>query len=183
MSDLRALSDQIKAKILQGGRGLTKFSLEEMELLEVQLAQFAVGTQDWAYLKDILFLLEHSTQSDRRFETGLITLLNRHDLEPDIIIFTLNSARKHIITARFKNGQRLDFPFLESLQKLIYHRNPEVVEWVLRTIEECGNQGVYFLKDLDKIKPSPLKMFNKHYRAIREIIALLERRWRTFERK
>lgn len=183
MSDLRAKAEQIRTQILQGGRGITRFTPDEMDLLEFQLGQFAVGTQDWGHLRDILFLLEHSMTTDRRFEVGLMTLLKRHELDSDLLIFLLNTSRKHIITARFKDGQRLDFAFLDVLQKLIYHPDPEVVEWVLRTIEECGNQGVYFLKDLDKIKPSPLKLFNKHYRAIREIIAMLERRWRPYERK
>jgi hypothetical protein len=183
MSDFRSKAEEIRQKLLSGGRGITKFSEEELELLEFELDRFSVGQQDWGYLKDILFLLDHSMNSDRRFEKGLLTLLKRHELESDILIFALNSSRKHIMTARFKDGHRLDFSFLEALQKLLYHPNPEVVEWVLRTIEECGTQGVYFLKELDKIKPSPFKLFNKHYRAIREIIAMLERRWRPFEHK
>lgn len=176
------MSKEIKSKLLQGGRGLTKFSEEDLDLLEHELERFSVGQQDWGYLADILFLLDHSTITDRRFEPGLISILKRHELDKDILIFALNASRKHIITARFKSGTRLDYTFLEPMQRLLYHPEPEVVEWVLRTIEECGNQGVYFLKDLDKIKPSPFKLFNKHYRAVREIIALLERRWRAFEK-
>jgi hypothetical protein len=181
MSDLKARASEIQSKLLQGGRGITKYSEEEMELLEFELGRFSVGQQDWGHLKEMLFLLDHSSTTDRRFEPGLLQLLKRHELEPDLLIFILNVSRKHIITTRFKDGQRLDFAFLEALQKLIYHPDPEVVEWVLRTIEECGTQGVYFLKDLDKIKPPVFKLFNKHYRAIREIIAMLERRWRAFE--
>ena len=182
MSDFREMSRQIKQKVLQGSRGLTKFSEDDMDLLAHELTKFTMGDQDWGYLSDLLFLLDHSTQSDRRFESGLLALLKRRDMHKDLLIFTLNASRKHIMGARFKAGIRLDFEFMETIQKLIYHEDPEVVEWVLRTIEETGTQGVYFLKDLDKIKPSPFKLFNKHYRAIREIIALLERRWRQFEK-
>ncbi|GEM_PF-1608524 len=183
MSNFREKAAEIRAQVISGGRGITKFSEEEFDLLEFELGRFTVGQQDWAYLKDILFLLDHSSVTDRRFEAGILALLKKHDLEPDLLIFLLNVSRKHIVTARFKDGQRLDFPFLEALQKLLYHKDPEVVEWVLRTIEECGTQGVYFLKDMDKIKPSVFKMVNKHFRAIREIIAMLERRWGAFERR
>jgi hypothetical protein len=102
---------------------------------------------------------------------------------PDaLIVFAMNCARKHIIDARFQRGQRLDYEFLELLKKLLFHSNPEVVEWTLRLIESCGNQGVYFLKEFDKIKPPPWKWFNAHQRAVREIITLLERRWSPFEK-
>jgi len=84
--------------------------------------------------------------------------------------------------ARFQKGLRLEFEFLETLKPLLRHRDPEVVEWTLRLIEGCGPQGIYFLREFDTIKPPPWKWFNSHQRAVREIIALLERRWAPRER-
>jgi hypothetical protein len=104
------------------------------------------------------------------------------DLSDRLIVFTLNCSRKHIIGARFQKGHRLSFEYLEALKKHLHSKSPEVQEWTLRTIEECGNQGVYFLREFDKIKPPPWKWFNSHQRAVREIIALLERRWSHFEK-
>lgn len=163
--------------IEQGHRGLTRFTAAEIEELEASLNK----EKNPETLEKILCLIEHSSMPHQGFEKELISILNSE--APDrLIIFALNASRKHILQARFNKGHRLDFEFLETLKRLLHHRNPEVVEWTLRTIEECGNQGVYFLREFDKIKPAPWKWFNAHQRAVRELITLLERRWRRFEK-
>ena len=163
--------------IEQGHRGLTRFTAAETEILEVSLNK----TENSGELEKILCLIEHSSMPHQGFEKGLISILNS-EVPDRLLVFALNASRKHILQARFNKGHRLDYEFLETLKRLLHHRNPEVVEWTLRTIEECGNQGVYFLREFDKIKPAPWKWFNAHQRAVREIITLLERRWRRFEK-
>jgi len=158
----------------QGHRGLVRLSDDEVEELNRLLSL----KED---LDRVLCIIEHSTHPNLRFEKNILNILGSH-LSDQTIIFALNCARRHIVEARFQRGQRLEFQFLETLKKLIYHKNPEVVEWTLRLIEGCGNQGVYFLKEFDKIKPPPWKWFNAHQRAVREIITLLERRWSPFEK-
>jgi hypothetical protein len=161
-------------------RGLIRFSSEEVEYLSLALEKNDILKNE-GELEKLLCLIDHSATDHQAWEKPLLHLLQQN-LAPRILVFVLNCSRKHIIQARFKKGQRLHFDYLQALQKLLFSSSPEVVEWTLRTIEECGNQGVFFLQDFDKIKPPPWKWFNAHNRAVREIITLLERRWRRFEK-
>nr|MBA2405691.1 hypothetical protein [Bdellovibrionales bacterium] len=129
----------------------------------------------------VLCLVDHNAVDYAPWE-GIILKVLTKELPPRLMVFALNCARKHIIQARFKRGHRLHFDFLNILKQLLFSKSPEVVEWTLRTIEECGNQGVFFLQDFAKIKPPPWKWFNPHQRSVREIITMLERRWSRFEK-
>lgn len=178
--DLQDRYQKIMKGIEQGHRGLTRFTADETRELENLLSEYRTKKQV-TELEQVLCLIEHSSMPHHGFEADLLLILTS-DLPDHIIIFALNAARKHILQARFNKGNRLEFDFLEALKRLLHHGNPEVVEWTLRTIEECGNQGVYFLAEFDKIRPAPWKWFNAHQRAVRELITLLERRWRRFEK-
>lgn len=172
--DINSTYQKIISEIGQGHRGLVRLSEDDVE----QLNEMLLSEND---LEEVLCILEHASSPNLKFEKNLMHLLNSS--KPDqILIFGLNCARRHIVEARFARGLRLDFEFLETLKKLLFHKNPEVVEWTLRLIEGSGNQGIYFLRDFDKIKPPPWKWFNAHQRAVREIITLLERRWSPFEK-
>lgn len=174
--DIHLTYEHIIAEVAQGHRGLVKLSDEDLHELNALLT-----CSEGLELQKILCIIEHASSHNLKFEKNLLYLLNA-PLPDQLIVFSLNCARKHIVEARFQKGQRLEFEFLEILKSLLYHQSPEVVEWTLRLIEGCGNQGIYFLKEFDKIKPPPWKWFNAHQRAIREIIALLERRWSQFEK-
>lgn len=177
--DLESRYQKVIEEISKGHRALMRFSHAELEDLEKLLHQNRLSPS--TDLDKVLCLIEHSASLHSAFEADLIELL-KQDLPDSALVFTLNCARKHIIQARGQKGHRLTFEFLEALKKLLYSRSPEVVEWTLRTIEECGSQGVYFLKEFDNIKPPPWKWFNEHQRAVREIITLLERRWGPSEK-
>ena len=176
--------DAVYASILEelklGHRAFKKFSPQEVEELLVQF-RASLDPLNPQALEKILCLLDHSQQPNQKFEADLLTTLNL-DLPDHLLVFAVNASRRHIIQARFQKGHRLTFEYLEALKKLLYSSSPEVVEWTLRTIEECSNQGVYFLREFDKIKPPPWKWFNPHQRAVRELITLLERRWSRFEK-
>lgn len=178
--NLEARYNEIMTNLREGNRGLVRFSADETDELLRLLREFR-EKKNSAELEKVLCLIEHSSMPQQAFEPELLAALNS-DLPDHLIVFSLNASRKHILQARFNKGHRLEYGFLESLKKLLHHKNPEIVEWTLRTIEECGNQGVYFLREFDKIKPAPWKWFNAHQRAVRELIELLELRWRRFEK-
>jgi hypothetical protein len=178
--DIESLYQKTISSLEAGSRALIRYTPLEIEEL-TQSFQAALLANDLAGLEKILCLVDHNAVDHAPWETPILEALNK-DLPPRLMVFALNCARKHIIQARFKRGSRLQFDFLETLKKLLFSPSPEVVEWTLRTIEECGNQGVFFLKDFDKIKPPPWKWFNQHQRSVREIIAMLERRWSRFEK-
>jgi hypothetical protein len=178
--DIQATYQKIISGLGKDSRALIRYSKDELEELSGVFNQ-ALTTNDYDLIEKVLCLVDHSAADYSGWEKILLSTLNK-DLPPRLTVFALNCARKHIIQARFKRGSRLQYDFLETLNKLLFSSSPEVVEWTLRTIEECGNQGVFFLKDFDKIKPPPWKWFNSHNRAVREIITMLERRWGRFEK-
>lgn len=178
--DIEGQYQKILTDLEKGSRALIRFSTEEMEEL-TQIFETALNENNLEKLEKILCLVDHNAVDYAPWEGIILKALNKN-LPPRLIVFALNCARKHIIQSHFKRGLRLKFDFLEILKKLLFSPSPEVVEWTLRTIEECGNQGVFFLQDFDKIKPPPWKWFNQHQRSIREIIAMLERRWSRFEK-
>jgi hypothetical protein len=154
-----------------GHRSLMRFNKDELEVLNSELK---VESHD--HLEKVLTILIHLATPQQIFEVNLLIIL-KTELPPQLQIFALNASRKHIIEGRKIKGLRLEFDYLEILKSKLFHSDPEIVEWTLRTIDECGAQGVYFLREFDKIKPPPWKWFNKHQRAVREIITMLERRW------
>lgn len=172
--DIKQTYQKIISEIAQGHRGLVRLSDDDV----VELNEMLEKEKN---LEEVLCILEHSSQPNQKFEKNILKVLNSK-VSDHLLIFGLNCARRHIVEARFARGNRLEYDFLETLKKLLFHKNPEVVEWTLRLIEGSGNQGVYFLRDFDKIKPPPWKWFNAHQRAVREIITLLERRWSPLEK-
>jgi hypothetical protein len=178
--DLEARYLKILAELDKGHRGLERFSEDEVKEIQSKIGS-ALKKKNFSELEKYLCLIDHSASNLPQLEDDLILLLNS-DLPTHIKIFTLDASRKHIINSRVQRGQRLTFEFLEALKNNLYSKDPELVEWTLRTIEESGNQGVYFLRDFDKIRPAPWRWFNAHQRAVVEIITMLERRWRRFEK-
>lgn len=178
--DVEARYAQIVSSLEKGHRGLERFTDDEVQEIRSKL-KLSLREKDWTQLEKILCLIDHSASNLPELEEDLIELLNS-DLPTHLKVFTLDASRKHIINSRVQRGQRLTFEYLEALKKNLYTKSPEVVEWTLRTIEESGNQGVYFLREFDKIRPAPWKWFNAHQRAVVELITMLERRWRRFEK-
>jgi hypothetical protein len=128
-------------------------------------------------LKKVLCIVENTRTWTTKFEPSLIVLLSDHTIEKDTLIYTLNAARKHCIGSRIKAGERLSADFLMTLKGLISHPAPEVVEWTLRVVDECGPQGVFFYKDIKAIKPKFSWIFNKHRRAIVQLVDMFHKRW------
>jgi hypothetical protein len=177
--ELESRYSHIIAELKLGHRALTRLSDDELQEILRTLGD-GLTHKDFLHMEKALCVLEHSASLYPSAENVLVSYLNS-DLPDSILIFALNASRRHVIQGLFQRGQRLRFEYLEALKKLLHSRSPEVVEWTLRTIEECGNQGVYFLREFDKIKPAPWKWFNPHQRAVRELIEMLERRWSRFE--
>lgn len=170
--NIEEVYQSILSDLSQGGRGLRRYDSQELKYLERALGQ----TTNHIELKKVICLVEHSMNFYPPFMEPLLEIL-RTQSNPEILVFALNGARKHILAYHQQQGKRLEYSFLEILQKLLYSPHPEVVEWTLRTIEEMGPQGIFFKRDFDKIKPPMWKWFNEHNRSIREIIAMLEMRW------
>lgn len=167
--DLSALYLDVRSRAAKGERALAKLSPEILGKLKnlVSIPSSRLPA---------LFVLAHATHPVRDLEATLLGLPPA-ELSSEEAIWLLNCYRKHIIQGRFKDGDRLDHEFLELLRKWLYHRDPQVQEWVLRTIDECGGQGIVFRRDVAKIKPGLWRSFRAHNRTLIELATYLERKW------
>lgn len=175
-------SDRYQAlikKLKAGQRAIFKASPEEIALYLSELAQ-ANQSKDETKLEQLFCLLSNTQQKDLRFEEEIQKILaDFKHYSPDLIIKALSAARKHILEARFIQGDRLKGDFLILLEPLLYHSSPEVVEWTLRLVEEMGTQAIFFKKHFAKIMPG-LLTFNKHKKNIKELIFMIDSRYKNF---
>lgn len=170
--DIKERYTEVVKALTNDGRALQRFTPEEIDELSQALLQ---STDDQT--EQVLCLITHAAYPHSEFEKPLLLFLNRGDVTAQNLIYGLNAARKHIIQARFKFGDRLELSFLELLRKLLQHSDEEVVEWCLRTIEECGNQSILLAQDVMKRRPSVFSLWRSQSRTILELVTLLQRRW------
>ncbi|MBY0518195.1 MAG: hypothetical protein K2P81_14900 [Bacteriovoracaceae bacterium] len=169
--------NQILEAHAKEGRGLTVLSPSDLEALKAQLHSHEEELNYQA-----LFILAHSSYPLREMEEILLAQFSK-TLPEKNSIWLLNASRKHIIQARFKDGERLTHEFLEALRSWLYSPFGGVKEWTLRTIEECGAQTIVFRSDLAKIKPRLWSLWKEQNRTILELIVFIERRWPSNEKK
>lgn len=171
--DLNARFEEIISTLSKGHRYLKPLDENQREFLVKQLD----AKSEQEELKKTFCIIENTCDHCAEFETPLIHLLKEIE-HKELLIHALNGARRHIITRRQKEGKRLEGNFLVALEKLLEHSDPEVLEWTLRTIDECGGQGIYFKSKLQKVLPSLFSIFfNKHKKNTHEIMTMLEKRW------
>jgi len=167
--DLEARYQVVLQELAKGARGLQRYSPEEV-------AQLREALQTSVSLTPTLCLVTHAAYPERSFEPILLELMQK-PLSSSEMVYVLNAARKHIMQARFKEGLRLDLDFLERLRSLLRNSDPEVIEWTLRTVEECGSQGVLLSKDVAAVRPKVFSLWRAQNRTILELVTLLQRRW------
>lgn len=131
-------------------------------------------------LRKILCILDHTQTLSREFSGPIVRTLQM-DLPSDLIIYTIASAQKHVITKSALEGVPVPHDFIEVLKKLLDSKDPEIFEWVLRAIESMGNQSLKFKEAVLKKKPSFFATFNKHMKSAKGIIQILEKRWEAFK--
>lgn len=169
---------QVHAEIIKAhqadGRGLKRFSPSEVQELISALENPATRSM-------AIMVVAHSSHSERDLENTLLSLM-KSDLSTEDFVWLLNATRRHIIQGRFKEGERLTHEFLEALKALLHHPQGQVVEWALRTVEECGAQGIVFRAELAKIRPRPWSLWRAQSRTILELVTYLERRWSAREK-
>lgn len=169
----RSIIDGLK----NGGRGSVKLSKPEVVFLQKELEGLEnAKTPD--KIDQILCILSHDQGFHKELTPALINLIKNLN-NNDSLIFALSTFSRHGIAAKLREGERINEEILKILESLLLHEDHEVVEWVLRTIDEMGSQGQYFLPLLKKIKPGKVSaLLNRHKKNIKEIIEMLEKRWR-----
>lgn len=168
--DILQTYSEIMTQLREGGRGLRRWSPTELSELRTALEQEK-------FLPETLCLVAHSASTERSLEEPLLKLLSSRKLSSTLLIHVLEACHKHVIQARFKEGLRLELSFLESLRPLLRHSELTVVEWALRTVEECGPQGVLLKSEVLAARPPFLGLWRAQNRTILELVTYLERKW------
>lgn len=127
-------------------------------------------------LTPLLGILDHAINSDQELSQLFVQSLKDIN-DPELLVYLLSGASKHIIEERHKRGERVDHDFLSALEHTLTNKHPEVLEWTLRCIEQLGSQSIFFKKQVIANKPGFFKRFNKHHQAAYELIGYLEKRW------
>ena len=164
--------DEIVETLEKDERYLNKLAPDQLKWLADKLNN-NLGTGE---LDKILCVVINTQTNSDQLATGLIKQFT-FDHNPDSLIFLLNATRKHVITALAKKGKRPGMDYINILSTLLKHKNHEVVEWSLRTIDELGGQGIILKKDIESIKTSIFSLGNRHKRSITGLRTMLLRKW------
>lgn len=169
-----------KAKYLEIIEQLKKDIRPRMELSPDEVAElcnlWGQGLSE-EELKQVLCILDHTKNLHGEFAPLIIKTLES-DYSPEILIYTLGSSQRHIIAKCGMDGERVPKEFVEALRKLLKHNDAEVLEWDLRIIEQIGSRGLILKNDVINAKPNFMGALNPHKKAARQIISMLEKRWK-----
>jgi len=167
-------------KLKRGERPLIKLDQELIQHLREVWSQSIQETVDEDSLKKILCILDNTQNMSREFnEHFFVTLeiLRVHTRYDDLLIYTLAASQKHVIGEALKSGVMIPGVYFDHLKKNLETKNPEVLEWTLRTIESLGPMSLRLQKEVRTLKPSLLKLFNEHQKAAFSIVDFLEKEW------
>lgn len=172
--DLNKTYQDILTSLKSGGRGQIKLTSLDYEELNSLLNQKR-------NLKEVLCILNSDIGHHQALTNSLLELMT-HETDSNTLINLLMCIKHHHINGRAKLGERVQFEVLQKLESLLSHQDPEVVEWVLRVIEDMGSQGVYFAKTIKNLKPNKFSiLFNKSKKNIYGIITILENKWGKYD--
>lgn len=175
MIDIETEFHSIIADLKAGKRPNRVYTSDDFVVFQSAFST-AANHKQWQELIPILCILDNTITLNNIIYPELLKCLNECDHQ-EVLVLSLGVARRQIIDEHHKRGERLPMDFLESLEKLIGHENPEVFEWSLRLIESLGSQSIFFKAPILAAKPGFFARFNQHRKACKEIIELLERRW------
>lgn len=160
-------------QLKMGSRPRHKFDEDQLEMLAQSWKE---ALHDGVTLNKILCLVDHSYGDSHHWEPLIIETLKSHN-DDDILIAVMGISHRQIISRKVRMGERITFDFIQCFEKLLDHKNPEVLEWVLRTIEQMGSQSIILKQKVLERKPGIKRLFNQHLKNGHEIIEILEKRW------
>ncbi|MFA6237488.1 MAG: hypothetical protein WC635_09200 [Bacteriovorax sp.] len=96
----------------------------------------------------------------------------------ELLIYALAASQKHVVSESLRSGVMVPAVYFEHLKELLKNKNPEVLEWTLRTIESMGPLSMRLKNEVRDVKPAFLKLFNTHQKSAMQIIDLLEQQWK-----
>ena len=170
---------QILAQHQRGERPQYRFNQRQFHWLFLSLGQ-ALEQQDWQHMDKLFCLLvaaRDTRSSGEIFEGPICKILKREEVPSTVKIFALNASCKYVIQRRNQLSQKLPPYYLQAIRGLLSDKDPELKEWILRTIDEMGGQGKPLVHDILKHRPRFYHMFNRHHRNTHDIIEVLLSKW------
>ncbi len=164
-------------KLKNNQRPLVKLTPDLIEeLKDIWQAALLSESIDEASLKKILCILDNSQNMTSSFNELFFSSLDKVN-NFEIIIYLLSASQKHVVGEALKSGQMIPIIYFEQLKKLLKSKNPEVLEWTLRTIEVLGPLSLRLKNEVRQVKPGFFSRINQHQKASYQIIELLEKQW------
>lgn len=160
-------------KLKRGERPLVKLTNEELMTLKEHW-QNALAHHNLSEIHKVLCILDNTQSFSSIFDELIIKTL-APKTNDETLIFTLSVATKHIQTYRMRAGDPVPGEFIDALGTLLAHKNPEVLEWTLRTIAELGRQARKLRPLILEHRPGFSAIFNVHKRHAQEIVDLILR--------
>lgn len=177
MSSLNGLYEQIIEELKASKRPQITITPELTNEIIKHWDDFLEGDKKvLEHLHKALCILDNSKTTLPDFDKHLEnTLLCTED--PQTLVFALGAIQNQIISRCSRSGDRIAFSLIQALKKTLEHPDPEVLEWSLRTIEQLGTQGLLLKTEIFARKPGIFASFNRHAKASKQIIEMLEKRW------
>lgn len=132
--------------------------------------------RDLISIQKVLCLLDNTQTYSDQFQELFTRTLNEIE-DKETLIYLLGAAAKHMITSSQRKGERISYDWTMALERRLNADDFELLEWVLRTIDQYGAQSIRFKEAILKRRPGWFTVINPHKKNCREIIIMLERRW------
>ena len=175
------LYNDIIEKLKRHERPLIKLTPEIIEVLKTEWQKALSGSiPDESAIKKILCILDNTQNMTSELNSLFFETFKKVKANSELLIYALAASQKHIINESLRSGIMIPVEYFETLKELLKNKNPEVTEWVLRTIESMGPLSLRLKKEVLEAKPGFLKIFNQHLKASNQIIELLEKQWAKF---
>jgi hypothetical protein len=172
------LYDQTILKLKNNERPLIKLNPELIKELKIHWGNIlSAPVIDQSSLAKILCILDNTQNYSSEFNDLFFDSMKNIG-DDEMIIYLLAASQKHVINEALRSGVMIPPIYFEELKKLLKNKNPEVLEWTLRTIESMGPLSMRFKSEIRNAKPGFIKLFNSHQKSSAQIIELLELQWK-----
>jgi hypothetical protein len=127
-------------------------------------------------LKKILCILDNTQNMTSELNAQFLKTLNKVR-DQEILIYTLAASQKHIVMESLRTGTMISEDYFTKLKELLNNKNPEIVEWTLRTIETMGPLSLRLMSDVKKLNLGFFTFLNKHSKNSEQLISLMKLQW------
>lgn len=176
MNEIELKYTEVIQRLQKGERALSVYTPEFEQRLVTEWSK-ALESQDDQQLKKILCLVDRSERYLNHLTPLYIETFQTCQNDENLI-YALGSVSRQVIQAHGRLGNRPPGELILSLGKLLEKKpRGELLEWILRVLEELGAQSIMLKEQVLKLRPGLSRYFDQHSKNAYELITLLEQRW------